>query len=126
MDIKERFALVIKTMGLNYSSFANKIGSNPQTVKNIAEGRNKPSYDIIASVGRTFVEINLTWLILGEGEMLLSEGAKIQAKNDTDSDYFRRQLDECNKNLTYFRERVVALEDRGRGAGNAVAVPSQQ
>lgn len=113
MDIKDRFALMIRSMGLNYSSFASRIGSNPQTVKNIAEGRNKPSYDIIASVGKTFVEINLTWLIIGEGEMLLEGTQKAAVQDEADSDFFRKQLDECNKNLAYFRDKVVALEGRG-------------
>ena len=130
MTVNQRIAWVMKELDHNNNSFAKSIGVTPQGLHGIITGKNKPSYDMLFAIASKYTDVNIDWLVMGRGEMMHGKTPTTTLEETTrkseDSDFLRRQLDECNKNLTYFRERVVALEDRGRGAGSAVAVPSQQ
>jgi len=70
MTINKRIELIIKYLGMNNNSFSKKINVNPTVIHNIIKGRNKPSYDILTAILSTFDNINPTWLLTGEGEML--------------------------------------------------------
>lgn len=70
MAINSRIDLLISQLGLNKNSFSNAIGVNPTVIHNIVKGRNAPSYDLLSKIILSFGNINPTWLLTGEGEML--------------------------------------------------------
>ena len=82
--INERVQRIIDHYNLNKSSFSKAIGlNNNMTITNIVSGRkNKPSYDILRKIAARF-PVNLNWLILGKGLMLLD------AEDDMESDGFK-------------------------------------
>jgi phage repressor protein C with HTH and peptisase S24 domain len=73
MTINKRIELIISTLGLNKNSFSNRIKVNPTVIHNIIKGRNAPSYDLLNKIVLTFDNINPSWLLTGEGEMLKSD-----------------------------------------------------
>lgn len=100
MDIQDRILLIISELGLNRNSFCNAIDVQAQTLHHIVSGRRtKPSFDVIEKIISTFSDINPTWLITGNGEMMLEKNAHPNAhlskKIDNDTS---KSIDVKNEN----------------------------
>ncbi|KPL20272.1 MAG: hypothetical protein AMS23_11260, partial [Bacteroides sp. SM1_62] len=69
--IGERIALLIKELGLNKNSFSKEIGlKNNSTITNIINNPDRnPSYDVIFRIVTRWDQLNIRWLIAGQGEM---------------------------------------------------------
>jgi len=83
--INDRVQQIINHYNLNKNSFSKKIGlSGNMTITNIVSGRkNKPSYDVLRKIAEAF-PINLHWLILGEGHMLLDAEDELERESKMD------------------------------------------
>lgn len=70
-SIGERIALLIKELGLNKNSFSKEIGlKNNSTITNIINNPDRnPSYDVIFRIVSRWDQLNIRWLIAGQGEM---------------------------------------------------------
>jgi transcriptional regulator with XRE-family HTH domain len=70
-DIGSRIALLIKELGLNKNSFSKEIGlKNNSTITNIINNPNRsPSYDVIFKILSKYNQLNVRWLIAGQGQM---------------------------------------------------------
>lgn len=72
-SVHDRLLIFINSLNLNVNSFAKQLGVNPTVVHNVVKGRRtKPSFDLIHKIKLEYTYLNLDWLIIGEGEMLLS------------------------------------------------------
>lgn len=71
--MQERFNQLMEVTGLSASKFATTIGSSSSTISHILSGRNKPGYDILFNISTVFPDINLNWLIKGEGSMYINQ-----------------------------------------------------
>ena len=60
---------------ITQAQFADMIGVARASVSHIIAGRNKPGFDFIQSMSRSFPDLNLEWLIHGKGRMY-KEGRK--------------------------------------------------
>ena len=65
----DRIKIWIESKGLKSSSFADKIGVNRATISHILSGRNKPSIDFLQKMIFSFPDLNLNWIVSGEGFM---------------------------------------------------------
>ncbi len=70
-NIGERIALLIKELGLNKNSFSKKIGlKNNSTITNIINNpKRSPSYDVIFRILTRYPQLNVRWLIAGQGQI---------------------------------------------------------
>lgn len=70
MDIRDRLKLIMDEKGLNNGEFAKEIGVAQSTISNIfgARGTN-PSTDVLLRLHKRYVNINLEWILTGEGTM---------------------------------------------------------
>ena len=75
--MQERLNQIIERKGLTATRFAAMIGVNASTISHILAGRNKPGFDIISNIAKAFPDLNLTWLITGQGNM---ENIPVQEK----------------------------------------------
>lgn len=66
----DRAKKVISHFKLNENSFSKKIGKSYTGVVKIVRGDSKPNLDMIESILEAFSELNPSWLVAGEGEML--------------------------------------------------------
>ena len=74
MTVIERFQQIISSLNLSAGTFAEKISVSPGTISHILSGRNKyPSTEVILRIHETFPQINLNWLLTGEGESGLDQ-----------------------------------------------------
>jgi len=69
--IGDRIALLIKELGLNKNSFSKQIGlKNNSTITNIINNpKRSPSYDVILRILTKYDQLNVRWLLAGQGQM---------------------------------------------------------
>jgi transcriptional regulator with XRE-family HTH domain len=63
----ERLEKVIQFHGLTASQFADRIGVQRSGISHLLTGRNKPSLEFVMKVVTEFPEVNLYWLLYGQG-----------------------------------------------------------
>lgn len=64
----KRLQKVIDYYGETASSFAEKIGVQRSSISHILSGRNKPSLEFVLKIIASFPEVELYWLLHGNGE----------------------------------------------------------
>ena len=67
--MEERIRHILKEKNLSAVRLAEIMGVQPSSISHLISGRNKPNYDFITKLLRSFPEINPDWFLLGEGEM---------------------------------------------------------
>ena len=82
----ERIKEILMQYNLSPSAFADKINVQRSSISHILSERNKPSLDLIQKILDTFPEIDLNWLIKGEGN--LNTGQDTTRKTPTQAPTF--------------------------------------
>lgn len=67
MTYRERIEYLMNTYMLTPSQFSEKTGIQRASVSHILSNRNKPSLEIMLKIYNTFPDVDLQWLITGEG-----------------------------------------------------------
>lgn len=67
--MKERIRQVMEYAKLSQQDFAAKLGISPASLSSIYTGRTNPTNNHVQAVHRAFPEVNINWLLFGEGEM---------------------------------------------------------
>ena len=129
MNERERIEFIISMYGLSPSQFADKTGIPRASVSHILSGRNKPSLEILQKVAAVFPEVDLNWLMLGNGEppsvienLQVMEVAK--AKDEENSlfsdDYstLRNENKEVKKTAPVTRNNNVTVEEQPKSVKN--------
>lgn len=66
---------------MSQQDFANKLGISPASLSSIYTGRTNPTNNHVQAVHRAFPDVNINWLLFGEGEMFggaVSGGAPVE------------------------------------------------
>jgi transcriptional regulator with XRE-family HTH domain len=71
--MNERLKALIKVVSKSPTDFAKSLGVSPGRVNNVTSGRNNFNYEFVKKIVETYRNVNLTWLLIGEGEMFLSD-----------------------------------------------------
>lgn len=66
-EIISRIQAVIAHYGLSVSAFADEIGVQRSSISHLLSGRNRPSLDFVMKLVNAYPEVNLYWLLKGEG-----------------------------------------------------------
>ena len=66
--MKERLLAFYKHLGLSQNGFEDSCGLSRGTISNLNNGMRS---DKLAQIAEKYPELNLRWLLLGEGEMML-------------------------------------------------------
>lgn len=70
MSIKDRFKMIMDREKLTAGAFAENIGVAQATISHILGPRNKyPSTEVILRLHQRYTDINLEWLLTGQGNM---------------------------------------------------------
>jgi len=67
-DFTTRLKIILKFYEESASSFAEKIGVQRSSISHILSGRNKPSLDFVMKVLHSYPEVDLYWLMNGDGQ----------------------------------------------------------
>ena len=90
MSIKDRFKMIMEREKLTAGAFAESIGVAQATISHILGPRNKyPSTEVILRLHQRYSDINLEWLLTGQGNM--SNDADSSAKG-TDEQENRKEM----------------------------------
>jgi transcriptional regulator with XRE-family HTH domain len=105
MSIGERFALVLKEKKVTQKSFAEKVGVTEQSITKLVKGQTQsPKADLIAQLTVMFPDLNLRWLLIGEGEML-KEGMSI-------ADEMQEALEQLQKENSQLKDKIIELLEK--------------
>ncbi len=81
-ELNKRVVEVMEHFSNSKSDFALKLGIGLPTIAHIFSGRNKPGVDILQKILLTYPTVNATWLMIGKGEMNITEKASIDIENE--------------------------------------------
>lgn len=87
--IARRIEELIDGSGERTASFSKRVGVSQSILSHILNGRNKPSLDLILKIHTALPEVDLEWLLTGEGKPTSDisekiERPSIQVKNSHD------------------------------------------
>lgn len=71
--MKNRIFTLIDRLQLSPTKFADNIGINRSTISGIKSGRTQPTLQLFEKIHNTYPEVNLYWLLSGEGEVFASQ-----------------------------------------------------
>lgn len=78
--MNRRLQQFLDAENITQAQFATRIHVAPASISHILAGRNKPGFDFIQSTMMAFPELNIEWLISGQGKMYKTSR---QAEPDT-------------------------------------------
>jgi transcriptional regulator with XRE-family HTH domain len=101
----ERIKQLLEKKKLTATQFSDEIGVQRSSLSHVLSGRNKPSLDFMLKVKERYPEINLNWLLLGEGDMTensivkeeLPEKGVMDKRQEMDVE--KNELDEISKTM---------------------------
>ena len=76
-SMSERIRLMIKELNETQSSFANKVGTSQSTIATAIMRGSDLSSQLIGRITRAYPNVNLNWLMTGEGNMFKSDSMYI-------------------------------------------------
>ena len=79
----KRLELVIQYYDLSASAMADKIGVQRSSISHLLTGRNKPSLEFVLKIVHAFPEVDLYWLLQGEGNFPSNKKEKQAAQLPT-------------------------------------------
>lgn len=82
----KRLEILFEHYGLSAASFSDKIGIQRSGISHLLSGRNKPSLDFVMKIIATFPEVDLYWLLTGEGNLVKSDNANRITQQNPKSD----------------------------------------
>lgn len=71
--MKERIRNIMQHERLSQQEFAARLGISAASLSSIFTGRTNPTNNHVMAVHRAFPQINVNWLLFGEGSMLTPE-----------------------------------------------------
>jgi len=81
-----------KSKNLTQKSVASSIGTSSGHISDLESGKKLPGSETLYSLMRNF-GLNINWLLSGEGEMFLAEGAKASFDEDRTRQAVREMID---------------------------------
>ena len=125
MTIIERLKMILERVKLTPGNFAEQIGVAPATISHILKGRNKyPSAEVLLRLHDTYPDIDLNWLLTGEGMMvkdnpdslftgtLFDDNLIKSTKSTTDGENRKEIASESTKNTdnTIVKQEIIYKE----------------
>lgn len=107
-----RLKKLIKTLKFNQLSFAKSLGMTQPNISRMATGEGKISVEVLNRIIDTYKNVNMHWLLTGEGEMFMdSQEDKIRQVEEPPGTYAAKG----KGRLEDLEERVERLEEAVRG-----------
>ena len=93
-EIVTRIQTVIDHLELSVSTFADEIGVQRSSISHLLNGRNKPSLDFVMKLVNTYPEVDLYWLLKGEGGFPREARTEIRKETPEISKAIEKQTEE--------------------------------
>lgn len=115
--MNRRLQEFILAENISQSQFADSIGVARASISHILSGRNKPGFDFIVSMSKRYPNLNLEWLINGEGDMYKTPASNDSVSKDRNNAQDSPAVSESVFDSHPARQRQDALDaerDKGR------------
>jgi transcriptional regulator with XRE-family HTH domain len=112
--MKDKLDILLKKKGLSATSLSRMLGIQPSGLSHILSGRNKPSFDLVVKILRTFPEINPDWLLLDSDVIFRSNDTHSLENPLFGDDEFNLQSstpDEENQNIEISESNLEKKND---------------
>jgi len=112
MTIKERLKFLIDLLGLSLKDFSRKTGIPYPTLLQYLSGKREPVPENLQKIA-IHVNVNLNWLLTGEGEPFVKKEGQAQFDNITEKILILlRDMDEEKRRdvLKYIEEKKLLME----------------
>lgn len=84
--MKDRILQIMRSEGMTQQEFSRATGLSPASLSSIFNGRTAPTMKHAEAMHRRFPNLNLSWLLFGEGEMFLSDESGSQGEGNVSDD----------------------------------------
>lgn len=96
--INQRLNFLLNALGMKAGPFSRALGVSETTVRNYVDRTSKPSSEILEKIVNTFKQVNLIWLVTGEGEPFLQEAQLHTNKGNSASNVLGTNYGHSNQN----------------------------
>lgn len=93
-SMTDRIQTVMKATKMSQQDFAKKLGISPASLSSILNNRTNPTANHVRAIHAAFPNINVAWLMFGEGDMLLHSADGDGAPLDEVPEADRKPADE--------------------------------
>ncbi len=108
MSVNQRLKKYISSVKLNPTGFGRTVGISKSMMSQIMNETSKISTENIIKIRNQYPDLNINWLINGEGQMLNSEEGKDEHENKnqiiSEMKIIEDLFEELKKNMEHFRE----------------------
>ena len=95
-DFAKRLGEILEFYGITATAFSEMLQVNRSTISHLLSGRNKPSLEFVLKVLKTFPEVELYWLLNGEGHFptpTTKQNSEPSATQNVSPSLFEQQKD---------------------------------
>lgn len=91
MSMKDRIMQIMKMEDMTQQEFAKALDVSPASLSNIFNGKTNPTNYHVAAIHQRFPDINVNWLMFGEGDIYarghqsVMSTSKVESETKTDS-----------------------------------------
>lgn len=114
MNFTERLKLIMDYYGLSATALADSISIQRSSISHLLSGRNKPSLDFVMKLLDKYPEVELYWLLKGEGTFPkivtnTNSTPTLFDTNTNDTNTVEKQLNTTNQSNTSDREEIEKI-----------------
>ena len=78
--MQDRFRKLLEDTNLTATKFAELLNINASAVSHILSGRNRPGFDVLEKIANAFPDLDMNWLLTGEGNRYKGQISKFEQK----------------------------------------------
>lgn len=108
-EVSKRISLLIKALGTNKNKLSNEMGYYNTMVGNIVNMRNLPSFEFLHRLKTTIPNLDMNWLITGNGNMFLSEYETISSEESLS--IYKDLIESLKRENALLREKIEQQND---------------
>ena len=98
-DFSGRLSKLMSYVGFGdrkQTRFAEEVGVSPSFLSDVLNKKSGPSYGLIYGIAKLYTNVNIIWLMTGDGELFLNQPPKIDQNSTTPvDDAILEQVIEC-------------------------------
>lgn len=92
--MKDRIRQLMLAKGMTQKTFASELCIAEATLSGIYNGRTRPTNQTISAIHERFPDVNISWLMFGEGDMYVSSPSEQHAMDDHAEDAGSRKVED--------------------------------
>jgi transcriptional regulator with XRE-family HTH domain len=118
MSVQERFRELLFALNKNAAQLAKELSTSPTAIGNILKGDSLPSSKIIIPLIEKYPEINIYWLLVGEGKTFrkeTNENKQVGGNKDDDS-----KIQKLTTEIKYLKKEIKVLEASNTTLSNQI------